>query len=84
MRMYPINEDKLNQLVGKMLGDLGGAFSVPTVRMGLRLGLFDALLEAGPLSSEALAKKAGWRKLLMDTSIMTLRTTAFVCRRSRL
>jgi 2-polyprenyl-3-methyl-5-hydroxy-6-metoxy-1,4-benzoquinol methylase len=59
MRMHPINEDKLNQLVGKMLGDLGGAFSVPTVRMGLRLGLFDALHQAGPLSSEALARKAG-------------------------
>lgn len=57
--MNPINEDKLHQLVGKMLGDLGGAFSVPTVRMGLRLGLFDALHEAGPLSSEALAQKAG-------------------------
>lgn len=57
--MNPINEDKLNQLIGKMLGDLGGAFSVPTVRMGLRLGLFDALHEAGPLSSETLAQKAG-------------------------
>ena len=28
-----------------MLGDLGGAMSVPTVRIGLRLGLFDALHE---------------------------------------
>lgn len=77
--MNPINEDKLNQLIGKMLGDLGGAFSVPTVRMGLRLGLFDALHEAGPLSSETLAQKAGgsrhdtsangrWHKLRMDIS----------------
>ena len=53
------NEDKLNQLVGKMLGDLGGAFSVPTVRVGLRLGLFDALHEGGFMSSEALAQRAG-------------------------
>ena len=29
-----VDEAKLNQLVGKMLGDLGGAFSVPMVRMG--------------------------------------------------
>ena len=57
--MTPPNEDKLNLLVGRMLGDLGGAFSVPTVRMGLRLGLFDALHNAGPLSSEALAQRAG-------------------------
>jgi hypothetical protein len=33
-----VDEDKLNQLIGKMLGDLGGAFSVPMVRMGDRLG----------------------------------------------
>jgi SAM-dependent methyltransferase len=53
------NEDKLNQLISKMLGDLGGAFSVPTVRLGLRLGLFDVLKESGPMSSDALAKRAG-------------------------
>ncbi len=39
----PIDETKLNAFVGKMLNDLGGAMSVPTVRVGLRLGLFDAL-----------------------------------------
>lgn len=57
--MNPPVEAKLNELIGKMLGDLGGAFSVPTVRIGLRLGLFDALHNGGPMSSEALAKKAG-------------------------
>lgn len=53
------NEAKLNELVGKMLGDLGGALSVPTVRLGFRLGLFDALSQGGPMTSDALAKKAG-------------------------
>lgn len=53
------DEKKLNELIGKMLNDLGGAFSVPTVRMGLRLGLFDALQEGGPMTSEALANRAG-------------------------
>jgi hypothetical protein len=28
------DENKLNAFIGKMLGDLGGAFSVPTVRVG--------------------------------------------------
>jgi SAM-dependent methyltransferase len=54
-----LDENKLNAFVGKMLGDLGGAFSVPTVRLGLRLGLFDALNDGGPATSEALAKRAG-------------------------
>jgi SAM-dependent methyltransferase len=54
-----LDPNKLNEFVGKMLGDLGGAFSVPTVRIGLRLGLFDALHEGGPATSDELAKRAG-------------------------
>ena len=57
--MAQLNEDKLNTLVGKMLGDLGGAFSVPTVRVGMRLGLFDTLHEGGPATSTDLARRAG-------------------------
>src|SRR5215472_13415596 len=57
--MAQLDENKLNKFVGKMLGDLGGAFSVPTVRIGLRLGLFTALQEGGPATSDELAKRAG-------------------------
>jgi SAM-dependent methyltransferase len=53
-----VDADRLNSLVGKMLGDLGGAFSVPTVRIGLRLGLFAALAEA-PATAGQLASRAG-------------------------
>ena len=45
--MAELDMDKLHEFVGKMLGDLGGAMSVPTVRIGFRLGLFEALAE-GP------------------------------------
>jgi 2-polyprenyl-3-methyl-5-hydroxy-6-metoxy-1,4-benzoquinol methylase len=57
--MAQLDQDKLNAFVGKMLGDLGGAFSVPTVRIGLRLGLFNALHVGGPATSDELAKRAG-------------------------
>lgn len=57
--MAELDENKLNEFIGKMLGDLGGAFSVPTVRIGLRLGLFDTLHEGGPATSDELAKRAG-------------------------
>lgn len=49
----------LNELVGKMLGDLGGAFSVPTVRIGIRLGLFDSLHSGGPATAAGLARRLG-------------------------
>jgi ubiquinone/menaquinone biosynthesis C-methylase UbiE len=57
--MAQLDENKLNAFIGKMLGDLGGAFSVPTVRVGLRLGLFEALHRDGPATSVELAKRAG-------------------------
>lgn len=53
-----IDETKLHAFVGKMLNDLGGAMSVPTVRVGLRLGLFDALDNA-PATASELAQRAG-------------------------
>lgn len=57
--MAEVNSETLNTLVGKMLGDLGGAFSVPTVRIGFRLGLFKSLQEAGPASASELAHRLG-------------------------
>lgn len=57
--MSEVDPDRLNQLVGKMLGDLGGAFSVPTVRIGLRLGLFASLHTDGPGTSFELASRLG-------------------------
>ncbi|RPI41790.1 MAG: SAM-dependent methyltransferase, partial [Hyphomicrobiaceae bacterium] len=55
--MTEVTQEKLNAFVGKMLGDLGGAFSVPTTRIGLRLGLFDALYRHGPATSKELAAR---------------------------
>lgn len=53
-----LDEEKLHAFVGKMLGDLGGAMSVPTARIGFRLGLFDKLAN-GPASAGELAERAG-------------------------
>lgn len=57
--MAEVNPDTLNTLVGKMLGDLGGAFSVPTVRIGFRLGLFESLHSEGSATAGELASRLG-------------------------
>lgn len=57
--MADVNLDKLHELVGKMLGDLGGAYSVPTVRIGHRLGLFESLHQQGPATAAELAARKG-------------------------
>src|SRR3954470_16848031 len=54
-----INEANLNALVGGILNDLGGAFSVPLVQIGESLGLYQALNENGALTSGELAAKTG-------------------------
>jgi len=57
--MADLDETKLGALVGKMLGDIGGAYSVPTARIGFRLGLFDALHAGGAATAAELAARAG-------------------------
>jgi len=54
-----MDETKLHEFVGRMLGDLGGAFSVPMVRIGDRLGLYRTLQQSGPMTPPELARKAG-------------------------
>ncbi|PAX08233.1 class I SAM-dependent methyltransferase [Sphingomonas lenta] len=55
--MADFDGDKLHLFVGKMLGDLGGAYSVPTVRLGFRLGLFASLQTDGPATAPELAER---------------------------
>jgi SAM-dependent methyltransferase len=57
-----INEANLHALVGGILHDLGGAFSVPLVQIGESLGLYQTLSENGPLSSAELAAKTGLKE----------------------
>ena len=54
-----MNEEKLNAFVGQVLGDIGGAYSISLVRMGTSLGLYKALHEGGPMTSEDVAARTG-------------------------
>ncbi|MBP7002079.1 class I SAM-dependent methyltransferase [Amaricoccus sp.] len=54
-----LDDTELNAFVGKVLGDIGGAVSVPLVRIGDALGLYAALRRIGPATAEALAEATG-------------------------
>lgn len=54
-----INEERLNQFIGQMLGDLGGAASIAMVRMGDALGLYRTLHANGSMTCAELAREAG-------------------------
>ena len=54
-----IDEAKLNDFMGKVLGDLGGASTVAMVRIGDELGLYKALHAGGPMTCAELATRLG-------------------------
>jgi 2-polyprenyl-3-methyl-5-hydroxy-6-metoxy-1,4-benzoquinol methylase len=54
-----VDEGKLHQFIGQMLGDLGGAASIAMVRIGDSLGLYRALHAKGSMTCAELAQATG-------------------------
>jgi hypothetical protein len=54
-----IDEGRLNQLIGQMVSDLGGASSVAMVRIGDALGLYKALHANGAMTAAELGSSVG-------------------------
>lgn len=54
-----INEEKLNQLLGKFVADMGATYHAGMAVIGESLGLYKALAGAGPVSSVELAERTG-------------------------
>jgi len=54
-----INEEKLNAFLGKVVGDFGASLSSTLVYIGLKLGLYQAMAGAGPLTPAELAQRTG-------------------------
>src|SRR5690242_21379287 len=54
-----VDEAKLEEFMGKLIGDFGGTMATMTAALGERLGLFRNLAEEGPATSEELAARAG-------------------------
>ncbi|MDQ3755029.1 MAG: SAM-dependent methyltransferase, partial [Acidobacteriota bacterium] len=57
MKAQPINEERMNNFLGKVVGDFGAALSATLVYIGQKLGLYRALAERGPLTPAELAKE---------------------------
>lgn len=51
-----VDEDKLDELVGMAVNELGAAYYAPLIVIGDRLGLYEALADSGPLTPDELAK----------------------------
>jgi hypothetical protein len=51
-----IDEKKLNDLLGKVVGDVGAAMSAALVVIGDKLGLYRSMAKSGPVTPEELAR----------------------------
>jgi SAM-dependent methyltransferase len=54
-----IDEVKLNEFMGRFVGDLGAALSAALVVIGDRLGLYRAMADGHPVTPEKLAERTG-------------------------
>jgi len=53
----PINEEKMNAFLGKVVGDFGAALSSSLVYIGQKLGLYKAMAGDSPITPAELAQK---------------------------
>ena len=63
--MLEPNQEKLDALLGKMIGDLGAIATGAAVLLGDRLGLFAAMSEGGKMTAGKLAAKTGTQERLV-------------------
>src|SRR3954451_20464460 len=60
MTMQPtIDENKLNEFIGRFVGDLGAVAHAATVLIGDELGLYKAMADGAPVTAEELAERTG-------------------------
>lgn len=60
--MDAISAEKLDAMVGRLVGDLGATLSSVLVVLGDRLGLYAAMADGQAISAEGLASKTGVRE----------------------
>jgi SAM-dependent methyltransferase len=60
-----MDEARLHEFMGRLVGDMGGAAMMASVMVGDELGLYRAMAGAGWLTSEELADKTGCQRRLM-------------------
>jgi 2-polyprenyl-3-methyl-5-hydroxy-6-metoxy-1,4-benzoquinol methylase len=54
-----VDEAKLNEFVGKFVGDLGAVLHAATVLIGDKLGLYKAMADSEPITAGELAERTG-------------------------
>ena len=68
----------LGELIGRVIGDAGGALILPLALAGDRLGLFSALASAGPVTPGELAERTGLNERYLREWLLAMAAAGYV------
>ena len=73
-----MNEAKLHEFMGKLVNDMGGAAILASVVVGEELGLYRAMADGAPITSDALAQKTGCNARLVHEWLSAQAASGYV------
>ncbi|MCW2724104.1 MAG: rebM2 [Frankiales bacterium] len=73
-----IDQDRLDGLLGQVIGDLGAAVTVPLVRLGDKLGLFQSMAGTGSVSADELAERTGLSARYVQEWLLAMAASGYV------
>jgi hypothetical protein len=74
-----VDQEALGELLGRVIGDAGGALMLPLALLGDRLGLFSALASAEkPVTARELAERTGLSERYLREWLLAMATAGYV------
>jgi SAM-dependent methyltransferase len=73
-----VDPDALMELIGRVIGDAGGALILPLALLGDRLGLYTALASGGPATSAELADRTGLTERYLREWLLAMVAAGYV------
>jgi 2-polyprenyl-3-methyl-5-hydroxy-6-metoxy-1,4-benzoquinol methylase len=73
-----IDENKLNEFIGRFVGDLGAVAHAATVLIGDKLGLYKAMADGTPITAEELAERTGTDERYMQEWLSAQAASGYV------
>ncbi len=74
----PLDLSRLEELVGRVVVDLGAAWAAPLVRLGDRLGLFTAMADGATTTPDALADRTGTAPRYVAEWLLAMAASGYV------
>jgi 2-polyprenyl-3-methyl-5-hydroxy-6-metoxy-1,4-benzoquinol methylase len=74
----PIDEDKLNEFIGRFVQDMGAVAHAATVLIGDQLGLYKAMADGRPITAQELAERTGTDQRYMQEWLSAQAASGYV------